>query len=258
MNDKIKLIGFCCMAAFSAVAQHKNIEIGTLAKESKQSIPTVVINHKDAKIITVKGAGNTFYLSNDAGTSWQSMTADVFEQSEWMSVLSDAKGVLYAVCALPRDNHYRVVSAQSKDNGKTWSAPVAISSSGTDQRYPTATFDAKETLHVTWAETITSSDGNCESVVMMSTSSSGTKWSKPFRISQLAGGCEDGNKLITGGVSAIGPDGKMFVAWSNADRSYWDRSFGRDLWLETDISVNAIRPGWKQNVPGYQFTASQP
>jgi hypothetical protein len=93
---------------------------------------------------------------------------------------------------------------------------------------------------------------------MLSTSSSGSKWSKPLRISQTAGDCEEGNQYLTGGVPAIGPDGKSFVSWINKDKIYMDRSFASNMWLENDIVVSTVSPGWKLNVPGYRYMASPP
>lgn len=257
MMNRLKLAGLCCLMAGTAVAQYKNIEITTFASDSKYSIPAVAISRKDAKFLTVKGPGNVFYLSADQGTTWEAISANGFEQAEWMTLLSDSK-VLYAVYATPEENRFRVVVAQSKDNGKTWGAPVGIFASGGSQKYPAATFDAKGNLFVTWTESGPGADGKCESVIMGSSSSGGSKWSKPLRVSQAGGSCEEDNKYVTGGVPAFGADGKMFIAWSNADKIYMDRSFSFNMWLENDIEVNTITPGWKQQVGGYPFVAHTP
>jgi hypothetical protein len=116
----------------------------------------------------------------------------------------------------------------------------------------------KGNLYVSWTETVTGADGKCESVIMLSTSGSGSKWSKPQRISQTGGSCEKGNQYLTGGVPAIGPDGKSFVSWINKDKIYMDRSFASNMWLENDIVVSTVSPGWKLSVPGYNYVASPP
>ncbi|HTF17051.1 MAG TPA: hypothetical protein VK658_03200, partial [Chryseolinea sp.] len=258
MKTRLRLTYWWCLFAVTAVAQHKNIEIGELPADAKRSIPTVLISRKDAKSIVVKGANNTFYLSNDVGTTWQSVNAAGMDNAEWMSLTSDSKGIVYAVYATPLDNHSRVMMAQSKDDGKTWSAPVAVSPTGGEQNYPSSSFDLKGNIYVSWTETATGADGKCESVIMLSTTGNGSKWSKPLRISQTGGNCEEGNQYLTGGVPAIGPDGKMFVSWCNNDKIYMDRSFASSLWLENDIVVNTISPGWKLDVPGYKYVASPP
>jgi hypothetical protein len=257
MKNKVSLVSLFCFTTLIAVAQHKNVEIGTLG-EGKQSIPAVVISGKDAKFVTVKGAGKTFYLSSDHGATWESAMVDGFDQAESMSLLSNGS-TLHATYAMPHDNHFRVFTAQSKDNGKTWTTPVSISPvANGEQKYPSSALDTKGNMYVTWTEKITGTDGKCASVIMLSTSSNGGKWSKPVRMSQAGGECEEDNKLVTGAVPAVGPDGKMFVSWCNYDKIYMDRSFGSNMWLENDISVNTITPGWKQNVSGYSYVTSPP
>jgi hypothetical protein len=240
------------------MAQHKNVEIGELPSAAKRSIPAVAISRKDAKFIVVKGGDNTFYLSSDAGATWQPVNVTGLEHAEWMSLMSDSKGVLYAVYATPVDGHSRIIVSQSRDDGKTWIVPVAVSPTSGDQKFPSMSFDVKGNLYVSWTESVTGADGKCESVIMLSTSASGSKWSRPLRISQSGGNCEEGNQYLTGGIPAIGPDGKMFVSWSNNDKIYMDRSFGSSMWLENDIVINTLSPGWKLSIPGYSYVASPP
>lgn len=258
MMNRLKLAGLCFLMVSAAFAQHKNIEVATLTADAKLSIPSVVISRKDTKLFTVKGAGNVFYVSADQGTTWEAIAANGFDQAEWMTLLSDSKGLLYAVYATPVENAFRVVVAQSKDNGKTWSSPAAVSISTGSQKYPAATFDAKGNLFVTWTESGPGADGKCESVIMGSSSSGGSKWSKPLRVSLAGGACEEGNDFVTGGIPAFGADGKMFIAWSNANKIYMDRSLSHNMWLENDIEINTITPGWKQQVGGHPFVAHVP
>jgi hypothetical protein len=255
---RLKLAFLGLLLTLTAAGQHKNVEIGTISDGEKHSVPAVVISRKDARIIVVKGAGKTFYLSSDSGASWETVAVDGMDSAEWMTILSDSKGGLHAVYALPGEGNFRVVVSQSKDNGKTWSAAVTVSPVGGDQKYPSASFDVKGNLFVAWTESAPGADGKCESAIMMSTSSNGSKWSKPMRVSQAGGSCEETNEFVTGGVPAIGPDGKAFVSWVNNGKIYLDRSFGSNMWLENDIVVNTITPGWKLNVPGYNFVASPP
>lgn len=252
------MVWLCCILLnVAAIGQQKNIEIGELPDGATQSIPTVLISRKDPAVVIVKGAGNVFHISNDAGATWQLAGIEGMDRARWMSLLSDSKGQIYAVFVSTMDNLQRVAISSSKDNGKTWTAPIAIAPATGDQFYPSASLDVKGNLHVTWSEELTT-DGKCESVVMMSTSSGGTRWSKPLRISQTGGGCDEGNKQITGGVPAVAPDGKSFIAWANGGKMFMDRSFANSMWLENDISLNEIQPGWKLAIPGYKEVDSQP
>src|SRR6187455_2414679 len=204
MKTKLRLMCWCSLFTLTAMAQHKNVEIGALPIEAKRSIPAVAISRKDAKFVVVKGGDNTFYLSSDTGATWQSVNVTGLDHAEWMSMMYDLKGTLYAVYATPVDGHSRIIVSQSRDNGKTWIVPVAVSPAGGDQQFPSMSFDVKENLYVSWTESITGTEGKCESVIMLSTSASGSKWSKPLRISQTGGSCEEGNQYLTGGIPAVG------------------------------------------------------
>ena len=63
-----------------------------------------------------------------------------FTYSAWPSICKDEKGVLYVVCSGNRINHMcpfgRIILYKSRDNGKTWSAPVTIKDSFLDDRDP--------------------------------------------------------------------------------------------------------------------------
>lgn len=258
MNKRLVLTCWGSLLLWSAVAQYKNVEIATLPDGAKRSIPTAVVSRKDAKFVVVRGANNTFYLSNDSGATWETVSVEGMERAEWMSIVSDSRGSLYAIYTTPVDSHYRVMLSQSKDNGRVWSSPIAVSSTGTEQKYPSGAFDVKGNLYITWTETGPDANGKCESAIMLTTTSNGSKWSKPHRVSLEGGDCEGENSYLTGGIPAIAPDGKAFVSWCNKDKIYMDRSFANSMWLENDIQVNTINPGWKQNVPGYSFVASPP
>src|SRR6478752_9018234 len=94
MIMKLKLAGLGLLLTLTAAAQHKNVEIGSIPDGEKHSVPAVVISRKDTKIIVVKGAGKTFYLSSDSGASWETVAVDGMDRAEWMTILSDSKGGL--------------------------------------------------------------------------------------------------------------------------------------------------------------------
>ncbi|MGC3948612.1 MAG: sialidase family protein [Chryseolinea sp.] len=258
MKTKFALLGCLCLMVSIVVAQHKNVEIGKLPDAAKRSIPTVAISRKDSKFVVVKGADGTFYLSADGGTTWQPTTVEGMERAEWMSLCPDSKGNFFAVYSIKAENQYRVMLSVSRDNGKTWVPAVAVSPTGGDQKYPSASFDTKGTLHVSWTETGNNAEGKCESTIMLSTTSNGTKWSKPMRMSQVGGGCEENNQYATAGVPAVAADGKSFVSWYNNGKIYLDRSLSGSIWLENDIVVHDITPGWKINVPGHGNVTNAP
>ena len=236
--------------------EFKNIEVAHMASTDVRSIPSVVINAKDPRQVLVNSSTGKLYASHDQAVTWESTST--LEHASWISLHTDHKGSIHAVYVLTGSNTRRIAVSQSKDNGKTWSSPVLVSPSGGEQIEPSATFDVKGTLYVVWTELLNDSDGKCKSAILMSTSSNGTKWSKPLRMSLIDGGCESDKSLAMAGVPAVNPDGKMFVSWYNDGKIFLDRSFSSNLWLENDINIQPLTPGWKQQVPGYDYVSAAP
>jgi hypothetical protein len=107
-------------------------------------------------------------------------------------------------------------------------------------------------LCVVWIQSdkFGSSEKGCRSVVMISSSSNGKKWSKPVELSQLPGNCANGDSTIVG-ASVDGGDKKMYVAWSNAGKIFLDRSFDEGgMWLSNDIIVENDLRVQSTNTPG--------
>ena len=149
----------------------------------------------------------------------------------------------------------------SSDGGKTWEAGAPIGINSKDHYKPGATVDSKGNVWVAWTQfdKFGSEDENCQSNILLSSSSNGKKWSKPIQISQTPGNCQDDDNSAEGAMPAIGVDGKAFVTWSNQNKIFLDRSFnGGGLWLTNDIAVGQQHGGWGMKVPGYDRCNGMP
>lgn len=79
----------------------------------------------------------------------------------------------------------------------------------------------------------------------------GKTWSHAFKISQLAGNCEDKNGTTSGTNICVGLNGALYVTWANRKKIFFDRSFdGGRSWLIKDVEVANEPGGWYYNVPG--------
>jgi hypothetical protein len=153
---------------------------------------------------------------------------------------------------------------KSKDNGRTWSNGSYFGHNPPkDQDKPWAAVDRqKNILYATWTQfdKYGSKDPNDKSNILFSKSKNGGKsWSKPMQLNQFSGDCADGSNTTEGAVPAVGPNGKLYVAWSWNEKIYFDRSFdGGATWLNNDLVVADQPGGWKFSVPGVNRTNGMP
>lgn len=79
----------------------------------------------------------------------------------------------------------------------------------------------------------------------------GKTWSHPFKISQLAGNCEDKNGTASGTNICVGLNGTLYVTWANRKKIFLDRSFdGGKTWMIKDVMVAKEPGGWYYNISG--------
>lgn len=264
MIRKISAILLFCIVCFSAQAQFKNIRVYDPGNEGRAAEPSVAVNPDDAKNIVVATSGGRISYTFDGGQTWETTkltsSLGIFGNPV---LVADDKGTMYCLHmsdpsgeGLKNDKSLdQFIIHISGDGGKTWQegAPLGFNASK-DQVRPRATIDAKGNLHVTWIQfdKYNNSDANCQSTVMISSTSSGKKWSKPSLLTQVPGACSDDEKAMSGAVPAVAVDNKFYVAWTNQNKIFLDRSFnGGDMWLFNDISVADCLGAYNMKIPGF-------
>lgn len=251
-------------------AQYKNIKLDEATSGNPVTDPSIAISRKDSKnIVAASGQGNIYYTV-DAGLTWEKtkvksqygVYGDPF-------LVADDKGTFYAFHlsdpageGLKNEKSLdQIICHISKDGGKTWEEGSAVGyNPPKDQDKPWATVDNKGNVVVTWTQLdkYGSTDAECQSNIMLSTSPSGKKWSKAVQISQTPGDCTLDDNTARGAVPAVGPDGKMFVAWAHQEKIYLDRSFDGGTWLMNDIKIAEQPGGWDLKIPGHDRCNGMP
>lgn len=266
------LLAVCgALATIPASAQFRNMVLDSAASGPGPCEPSVAINPKDPKNIVVGAAINHVYYTVDEGASWSKATLE-----SPLGVWGDP-----AIVATPKGNFFyfhlsdptgknwdspelldRIVVQESNDGGKTWSDGVGIGyNHPRDQDKPWPAVDKKGNLYVTWTEfdSYGSKDPYCQSRILFSQSSNGRKWSKPVELSQTPGDCLDDDNTAEGAVPTVTSDGHVFVAWSNQNRIFLDRSFtGGSMWLTNDIAIAEQPGGWNMLIPGVDRSNGMP
>ncbi len=252
------LVGMILLASHTA-AQFKNIKIDSAALDSKLTNPSITIVKKDGPALAACAMGS-LYLSSDGGKTWKKSKAPGSGRDKIL--ISDGKGTLFVIEATAGNGRKsQILCTSSRDEGKTFDDGVVIANvQGKDQAVPSASMDAKGNLFVTWTQfdKFQSADSACRSLIFLASLTNGKKWNKPVEISQFAGNCLADRHTAIGGTTVIGPDGKMFAAWCNGAKIYMDRSFGNAIWLQNDIFVGNVTPGWDLVIPGHAQPASMP
>lgn len=197
--------------------------------------PSVAINPRNPRQIAVAYQINaTVAISNDGGSTWHTYdTAPKnFRVSGDVSVTYDAAGHLL-LCYIAFDKlgtsqywghdatRNGIFVRRSLDGGKTWEAnarPVfqQLTRPGIpfeDKPYIVADPTRAGNLYVGWTEFELA-----QSIMLFSRSADGgASWSKPIRISTVAGLPRDDNGAVEGFSGAVTPDGTLHVVWSNGD-----------------------------------------
>ncbi|MFN3840602.1 MAG: sialidase family protein [Cyclobacteriaceae bacterium] len=262
---RILLIGFIAFSVNTGgYSQFKNILLDSSNSKGRFPFePSVAVSYKSPETIVVGSAINNVYYTNNRGLSWiKSKMRSPHGVYGSPAVISDFKGTFYYFHHSDPEGTQqksevfldRIIGQQSTDGGKTWDAGVSIGLNPLkDQVMPRAITDRKGNTYVAWTEfdKYGSEAQDCQSRVLFSQSSNGTKFSKPRNISQTPGDCMDNDNTVRGAMPAATIDGKIFIVWSNQDKIYMDRSFdGGTTWLTNDILLTSQPGGWAMDIPG--------
>jgi len=271
MIKQVGAIALLCINASGVGAQFKNIMLDEASPGNRVTEPSVTINLKDTKNIVAASILDNIYYTLDGGLTWVKTKVTSADGVYGDPVLvSDDKGTIYSFhLSDPTGEGWtndksldHIVCHISKDGGKTWEegSPVGHNPPK-DQDKPWVTVDSKGNVFVAWTQfdKYNSSDSSCQSNILISASSNGKKWSKPVQLSQIPGNCLDDDNTAEGAVPAVGPDGKIFVAWSNQNKIFLDRSFdGGGIWLENDVAIGNQPGGWDFKIPGHDRCNGMP
>jgi hypothetical protein len=223
--------------------------------------PSICISQKDPNVLVAGANVNLAMSSEDGGSTWKSQgLKSPHGVAGDPTVISDADGSLYyfhlSVSNSPDGWLDRIVCQKSKDGGKTWSEGTFMGHNppaDQDKQWAVA-HPTKPWIYTTWTQfdKYGSKDANHKSNIMFSTSQDGGEtWSKQMAINEVPGDCLDSDNTTEGAVPAVDTDGNIYVAWSNQDQIYFDRSTdGGKTWLAKDIVASKHVGGWDMDIPG--------
>lgn len=249
------------------VANFPNIRIDSSAAAlgAGPCEPSIAISPVDSNIVVAGAILDRVYYSNNGGLTWKKKTlSSPYGVYGDPVLLADQKGhFYYAHLSDPNgrsgaDPNWldRIVIQKSTDGGVNWSqGTYAGLRHPKDQDKHWLAVDPRDnSIVMTWTEfdKYGSTDAKDKSRILFARSADGGQtWSSEANLSQLEGDCIDDDNTTEGAVPAIGPNGEIYVAWSYANKIYFDRSLDQGkTWLSTDKVVADQPGGWTFDIPG--------
>lgn len=242
---------------FSA-AQHPNVLIGM---ENQPNEPSICINPKNTQELVAGANLQNLYYSHNGGQTWQQAPVDC-PWGIWgdPAIGVDTSGAFYylhlSYSQDPGGWIDRIIAQKSTDKGETWDSGsfMGLNPQKDQDKQWVATDWKTNRLYVSWTQFdhYGTSEPTDSSIILFSKSTDGgISWAPPRRLSQLGGDCVDSDFTAEGAVPTVGPDGEVYVAWSNRNKIWFDRSLdGGETWLDQDIFVGNQPEGWDYSIPG--------
>jgi hypothetical protein len=267
------VVGILWSFSLPAVAQFKNITLDERTADHPYICePSIAVNPRDPQNIVAASVLDNIYVTKNAGADWTKVQV----KSTWgvygdPALIADSRGRFYFFHLsdptsgkgdYSSEKLDRMVVQQSTDGGLTWSMGESIGFNhpkDQDKEWPCV--DTKGNLYLTWTQfdTYGNPDPNCHSNILFSKSRSGEKWSAPASISQTPGDCIDDDNTAEGAVPAVTLGGKIFVAWANQGKIFFDRSYdGGTTWLGNDLAIAQQPGGWDLKIPGHDRCNGMP
>lgn len=245
------------LIAFSGHAQHQNILIGN---QNSPNEPSICINPKNPLQQVAAANIDNVYFSSNGGTSW-TQTPVSCPWGVWGDpvICTDTTGAFYFLhLSNPPQGSWidRIIAQKSTDGGQTWNSGSYMGLNGVkaqDKQW-LATDWRTNTLYVTWTEfdkygSPVSTDSS--RILFSKSTDNGATWSAAKRLNKLSGDCIDSDYTAEGAMPAVGPNGEVYVSWSNRNKIWFDRSLdGGNTWLSEDIFVSDQPDGWDYTIPG--------
>ncbi len=227
--------------------------------------PSIAVSPADPNVVVAGSILDNVYRSVDGGATWTrdqlvsphgvfgdpcvigSPTGDFYYLH-----LSDPSGKGWADKGLLD----RIVCQRSRDGGRKWSRGSYMGLNGAkdqDKEWADVDLDGGQ-IAACWTQfDAYGSTADADSSVILCAASNrrARRWSRPVRVSAVAGDCRDGDATVEGAVPAFGPDGALNVVWARDEQLWFNRSEnGGRKWGAHEMPVANIDGGWDRVVPG--------
>lgn len=263
---KIILLAFL-FGSLGLWGQFQNIRISGSGPGVSRGVcePSLAIDPSNPAQVVAGAILNEVFWSKDSGHTWQQQAlSSPFGVWGDPVIAADPQGHFYYFhLSDPTGENWqseeildRIVVQRSDDGGENWSDGSYMGMHHPkDQDKHWVDVDRESGyIYATWTQfdDYGSKADTAHSNILFSRSrDQGLSWSPALKLSEKPGDCLDGDSTTEGAVPAVGPNGEVYVAWSNQGHIYFDRSLdsGR-TWLEQDQRIAEHVGGWEIEIPG--------
>ena len=231
-----------------------------LAYWGTQSEPAIAINPKNTREIAAASILDEYYYSLNGGKTWVSKKIKS-KYGVWGDpvLLFDTSGTIhYFHLANYSETSWidRIVCQTAPslelpfDEG-TFPAPNGAKA---QDKHWVVLNPVNNEIYMTWTQFDKYGSANPldSSVILFSKSiDQGKSWTKPLRISAVAGNCLDGDNTVEGAVPAVGANGEIYVTWAGPNGLAFQTSTdGGKTWLKKERIIQNQVGGWEFDIPG--------
>lgn len=245
--------------------KYENIKIGESPVMRRGLCePTISINRLKPDTVLAGAILDRVFYSFDGGKTWGE---DSLQSSfgVWGDpvIISDYQGSQYYLhLSDPTGENWqseeildRIVCQRTDDGGITWSdgSYMGLNHPKDQDKHWAVVDPSTGNIYCTWTQfdDYGSKDSADRSNILFAYSTDrGESWSEAMAINELSGDCVDGDNTTEGAVPAVGPNGEVYVAWSNREKIFFDRLDSVNTHLEQDIVVADQPGGWDIDVKG--------
>lgn len=256
----LPLIFLFIAIAFTGISQHNNIIIDNDNSGYNPCEPTIIIDPNNTNHIVGGAIIDRYYYSNDAGYTWETghLTSPYGVWGDPVVIVDTAGSYYYFHLSNPIQGSWidRIVCQKADQIGDQWGEGTYTGLNGTknQDKHWAVVDQSNNNIYVTWTQfdTYGSNDTSDKSNIMFSKSTDGGQsWGDALRINEVPGDCLDDDNTVEGAVPAIGPNGKIYVAWAGPSGLVLNKSNDEgETWLNEDIFIADIPGGWAYSIPG--------
>lgn len=221
--------------------------------------PSIAINPNNPNELIAGTVLNDYYFSKNNGKTWKSSTlTSQYGVHGDPVVLIDGRGNYYYFHLSNPKNGYRldrIVCQRTSSLDEPMKTVGATEPNGKMHDKHWAAIDPKNgTIHMAWTQFDkydSKSPLDSTIIVYSNSKNQGETWSKPLRISKLAGNCLDNSGTIEGVSICIGLNSEVFVTYCLNNEIYLNCSLdGGQNWFAKDLKIAEQIGGWSFSVPG--------
>ncbi len=245
-------------------AQYINVRVSSTSSTDDNEV-AIAIN--PANPLQMMGGANInkIYITTNGGINWtqKSLTSSTFGVWGDPSVIYDRMGNVYYghLSYTPSPGYWidRIVVQKSTNNGSTWNEGTGIgynSPKEQDKEWLAIEHQNnqyRDNIYVSWTEFDnygSTSSLDSSRILFSRSTDGGLTFSNPVKVSDRSGDCIDEDNTVEGAVTAIGPNGELYISWSGPLGIMFDKSTNGGVTWGVDIFVSSQPGGWDYAVPG--------